>query len=72
MYTVSSMGLVGHNNHFVHLTTSAPGSTRNTRLLRLCSFFRTICNGGRIPSKYVSLGKVGEIPICISSITLFN
>ena len=63
MYTVSSMGLVGHNNHFVHLTTSAPGSTRDIPLLRHCSFFRTICNGVGIPSKFVSLGNVGEIPI---------
>ena len=62
-YTVSIMGLVGHNKHFLHLTTGAPGSTHDARLLRHCSLFRIICNGGGIPNKSVSLGNAGEIPL---------
>ena len=33
-----------------------PGSTHDARLLRHCSLFRTICNGGGIPNKSVTLG----------------
>ena len=55
-YTVSSMGLVGHNKRFLHLTTGAPRSTYDTRLMRHCSLFRIICNGGKTPNK-------SEIPL---------
>ena len=62
-YTVSSMSLVGHNKRFLHLTTGAPGSTRDARLLRHCSLFRTICNGGGILNKTVSLENgLGTLP----------
>ena len=61
-YTVTSMGLVGHNKRFLHLTTGAPGSTHDAGFLRHCSLFRTICSGGRIPNKSVSLTNAGEIP----------
>ena len=33
-----------------------PGSTHDARLLRHCSLFCTICNGGGMPVKCVSLG----------------
>ena len=62
-YTVSSMGFVGHSKRFLHLTTGAPWSTHDVRLLRHCSLFHTICNGGGIPSKSVSLGNANEIPL---------
>ena len=61
--TVSSMGVVGQNKSFLHLTTSAPGSTHEARLLRHCSLFCIICNGGGIPNKSVSIGNAGEIPL---------
>ena len=60
---VSSMGLVGHNKRFLHLTSGAPGSTHDARLLTHCSLLRTICNGGGIPNKSVSLMNAGEIPL---------
>ena len=49
------MGLARHNKRFLSLATS--------RLLIHCFLFRTICNGGGIPSKSVSLGNAGEIPL---------
>ena len=62
-YTVLSMGLVGHNKRFLHLTTGAPGSTHDAHLLRHCSLFRTICNVGGTPNKSMSLGNIGEVPL---------
>ena len=56
------MGLAGHNKCFLSLATGVPGSTHDARLLIHCFLFRTICNGGGIPSKSVSLGNAGEIP----------
>ena len=44
-YTFTSMGLVGYNKRFLHLTTGAPGSTHDARLLRHTSLFREITNG---------------------------
>ena len=57
------MGLVGHDKRFLELTTGTPGSTHDARLLRHCSLFRKICNGGGIPNKSASLGNVGEISL---------
>ena len=57
------MSFVGHNKRFLHLTIGTPGSTYDARLSRHQSLFRTICNGGGIPNKFVSLGNAGEIPL---------
>lgn len=62
-YTVTSMGLVGYNKRFLHLTTGAPGSTHDARLLRHTSLFRDITNGAGIPNKCINLGEAGEIPL---------
>ena len=53
------MSPVGHNKRFLQLVTGAPRSTHDGRLLKHC----TICNGGGIPNKSVSLGNAGEIPL---------
>ena len=61
-YTISSMGLIGHNKRFLHLTTGAPGITHDARLLRHATLFRHIENDVAIPNKTIDLGEAGEIP----------
>ena len=39
-YTVTNMVLIGYNKLFLHLTTGAPGSIHDTRLLRYASLFK--------------------------------
>ena len=62
-YTVSCMGLIGHNKRFLHLTTGAPGSMHDARLLRQSLLFHSITSGGGIPNKSVNLRDAGEIPL---------
>ena len=57
------MGLFGHNKCFLHLTISAPGSTLDVCLLRRCSLFCIVSNGGGILNKSVSLGNASETPL---------
>ena len=63
-YTVTNMGLIGHNKRFLALTTGAPGSTHDARLLRYSNVYRDIINGEGIPDKAIDLGVgAGEIPL---------
>ena len=62
-YTITSMGLIGHNKRFLHLTTGAPGSTHDARLLRHSSLYKDISNGDGIPNKSIDLGDAGKIPL---------
>ena len=63
-YTLSNMGLVGHNKRFLNLTCNAPGSTHDSRLLRVSKLFADIQDGGGLPQMYVDLGDgFGEIPL---------
>ena len=57
------MGLIGHNKRFLHLTTGAPGSTHDARLLRHSSLYKDISNGDGIPNKSIDLGDAGKIPL---------
>ena len=51
--TITSMGLITHNKRFLHLTTDAPGSTHDARLLRYSTLFEGIQSGGGIPNKSI-------------------
>ena len=62
-YTITSMGLIGHNKRFLHLTTEAPGSIHDARLLRHSTLFQEISRGNIIPNKGINLGDAGEIPL---------
>ena len=62
-YTVMNMGLVGFNKRFLHLTTGAPGSTHDARLLRHSALFQKIVNDDAIPNKAIDLGDAGVIPL---------
>ena len=60
-YTVTNMGLIGYNKRFLALTTGAPGSTHDARLLRYSNVYRDILNGDSIPDKAIDLGdEAGE------------
>ena len=52
-HTITSMGLITHNKRFLHLTTDAPGSTHDARLLRYSTLFEGIQSGGGIPNKSI-------------------
>ena len=62
-YTITSMGLVGCNKRFLHLTTGAPGSTHDARLLRHTALYKEISKGMGIPNKSLYLGENGFIPL---------
>lgn len=63
-YTITSMGLVGCNKRFFYLTTGAPGSTHDARLLRNSPIFTQICKGEKIPKKTICLDEeIGDIPL---------
>ena len=54
-YTISNMGLIGHNKLFLAATVNAPGSTHDARLLQSSKV---------LPNKSINLGdKFGEIPL---------
>ena len=58
------MGLVTQNKRFFHLTTGAPGSVHDARLLRRSSLFQQICRGEKIPNKTINLGDdLGEMTL---------
>ena len=62
-YTITSMGLTGHNKRFLHLIIGAPGSIHDARLLRHSTLFHEISSGNIIPNKGINLGVAGEIPL---------
>ena len=62
-YTITSMGLIGHNKRFLYLTTGVPGSIHNARLQRHSTLFQEIGRGNIIPSKSINLRDAGEIPL---------
>ena len=62
-YTVTSMGLLGYNKQFLHLTKGAPGSTHEAHLLMNTSLFKEIENGRGIPNKSISREDSVLIPI---------
>ena len=51
--------LITHDKRFLHLTTDAPDSTHDARLLNCSTLFEGIQSGGGIPSKFISLGDFG-------------
>ena len=76
-YTISNMGLIGHNKRFLAATVNAPGSTHDARLLKSTEVFKGILDGKVLPNKSINLGdKFGEIPSvdgrrqCISKICM--
>ena len=62
-YTITSMGLIGHNKRFLHLIIDAPGSIHDVRLLRHTTLLHEISSGNIIPNKGINLGVAGEIPL---------
>ena len=44
------MGLIAHNKRFLYLTTGAPCSTHDARLLRYSTLFNDIQGGGGVTS----------------------
>ena len=60
-YTISSMGVIGHNKRFLHVTTGTPGSTHDARLLHHTTLLCQSENDGVIPNKTIDLGQAGEI-----------
>ena len=70
-YTITSMGLIAHSKRFLHLTTGAPGSTHDGRLLRYSILSKDIHSGCGIPNKSIMLGDFGEIPLVTIGDTAF-
>ena len=66
------MGLIAHSKRFLHLTTGAPGSTYDARLLRYSILFKDIQRGDGIPNKSIILGDFGEIPLVTIGDTAFH
>ena len=63
-YTISNMGLIGHNKRFLAATVNAPGSTHDACLLKSTEVFKGILDGKVLPKKSINLGdKFGEIPL---------
>ena len=63
-YTISNMGLIGHNKQFLAATVSAPGFTHDACLLKSTEVFKGILDGKVLPNKSINLGdKFGEIPL---------
>ena len=58
-YTISSIGFIGHKR-FLHLTTGAPGSTHDAKLLHHASLFCQTENDAAIPNKTIDIGEVGD------------
>ena len=55
----------------MHLTTGAPGSIHDARLLRYSALSKDIQRGGGIPNKSIILGDFGEIPLVTIGDTVF-
>ena len=51
--------LITRNKRFLHLTTDAPGSTHDARLLKYSTLFEGIQSEGGIPNKFIILGDFG-------------
>ena len=62
-YTVTRLGLIGHNKRFLQLTNGVPGSTYDARLLRHSTLFQEISYGYIIPNKVINLADAGETPL---------
>ena len=61
-YTISNMGLIGHNKWFLAATVNAPGSTQDARLLKSTEVFEGILDGKVFLNKSINLGdKFDEI-----------
>ena len=69
---ISTIGLIGHNKRFLYLTTGAPGSTHDARLLRHTTIFHPIENYVDIPNKTIDLGEAGEIPLITPGDSAFS
>ena len=66
------MDLVVQNRRFLHVTTGAPGSVHDARLLRRSSLFQKICRGKKIPNKSISFGDaIGKIPLLTTGDSAF-
>ena len=65
------MNLIAHNKRFLHLTTGAPVSAHDARLLRCSTLFKDIQSGGAIPKKSIVLEDFGEISLVTIGDTAF-
>ena len=54
--TITSRGVSAQNKRFLYLTTGAPGSRQDGRLLRYSTLFKSIKSGGGLPNKTIILG----------------
>ena len=71
-YSISDIGLVRFNKHFLYVTVGAPGSTHDAILLRLTFLFKDILNGDANPDKLNKLGAFGTVPLATVEDNAFN
>ena len=64
-YSVTNMGFIGHNKRFMWAAVGAPGSTRDSRLLRSCGIYSEIEAGHVLPHRSLNLHPSVEIPFTI-------
>lgn len=62
-YTINNLALTSYNKRFLYAAVGAPGSTHDARMLRECSLFDEVLNGGVIPDRKLTLGDYGAIPL---------
>lgn len=61
-YSVTNMGLIGHNKRFLWAAVGAPGSTHDSRLLKSCAIYDKIEEGTVMPNRMMRLPDCGTIP----------
>ena len=62
-YSVTNMGLIGHNKRFLWAGVGAPGSMHDSTLLQSCPIFNAFEQGDVLPNKSLNLPECGEIPL---------
>ena len=60
---LTTMGLIGHDKSFLHLTTGAPGGIHDACLLRHSTLFQEISRGSITPNNGINLRDASEIPL---------
>ena len=62
-YSMTNLGLVDFNKHFLCAKVVAPGRTHDARLLKESSLYTAILVGNIMSDKVIRLGDFGEIPL---------
>ena len=71
-YSISNIGLVRFNKHFLYDAVGAPGSTHDAILLRHTSLYKDILNGDANPDKLIELSTFETVPLATVEDNAFN